>query len=69
MCFYSGSNRMVAVGVDCRYLWALYISCSRAVVSWQTLCLGKARDTPVQSKVVCGNMENEASLRLWEVFS
>jgi hypothetical protein len=49
MCFHSGSNKMVEVGVVCQRLWALYIACSRAVARRYALCSNRAMDVPFQA--------------------
>ena len=60
MCFQSGSISIVRLGFSFLWVWALYMACSRAVVSLSGCNFGSVNDVPVRAVLVSGSDENTA---------
>ena len=58
MCFQSGSMSMVRLGDWFLFVWALYIACSKAIVSLLWWNSGRDREAPVHDVSVRGSDEN-----------
>ncbi len=60
---------MWLLGWGCRWAYALYNACYRAVVSCAALYAGRAREASSQAVLVCGRAPKVASLGSWDMFS
>ncbi len=57
------------MGWLCRWACALYNACSRVVIKWSALYVGRAREASGQAVLVYGIAPKVVSLGSWDIYS